>query len=66
MKDSDWSAVLALALFLLVGIAFVIVGRMDESDARRQQDHYCKMVHDGYWPDYKHTYWVACKGERGR
>lgn len=46
-----------LALILL---AMGVVGSMDFEDALLQQDHYCKMVAEGAWPDYDEVYENEC------
>lgn len=45
---------------LLVLAAMGWVGDMDYEDAVLQQNHYCKMVASGYWPDYNETYRAEC------
>lgn len=36
------------------------VGNMDFEDAIRHQNHYCRMVADGIWPDYDKIYKNEC------
>lgn len=42
-----------LLLALAVLIAFGIAGRMDYEDALAESEHYCAMVNEGTWPNYK-------------
>lgn len=44
----------------LIVLAFGIAGSMDHEDALLQQDHYCKMVANGLWPDYNGVYKDEC------
>lgn len=42
--------------FWYIGLILLImgmVGSMDYEDAVLHQKHYCKMVEEGAWPDYK-------------
>lgn len=50
----------ALALVVLVLVILVILGSMDYEDEVAAGEHYCKMVRDGGWPDYKGIYEEAC------
>ena len=47
----------------LIVVALMAWGQMDtaanELDA--EQAHYCEMVEQGNWPDYKETYEESCK-----
>lgn len=36
------------------------VGNMDYEDAQLGQQHYCKMVANGHWPDYDGVYKDEC------
>jgi len=36
------------------------IGNMDFEDAVLQQNHYCNMVAEGYWPDYDRIYEDEC------
>jgi hypothetical protein len=38
-----------LALLLMLGVA----GRLDFESAMADQAHYCEMVRDGAWPNFK-------------
>ena len=40
------------ALTLVFG-ALGIVGAMDVAEQESQHEHYCDMIQDGAWPDYK-------------
>lgn len=52
-----WQGVAFLvAILLLLGL----VGQMDYEDAKLHQDHYCKMVAEGAWPDYDEVYTTEC------
>ena len=42
-----------LVLAVLVAIFWGIVGAMGVNDEQCQQDHYCQMVADGLWPEYR-------------
>lgn len=45
----------------LLASCFLIVGTMDYQDARVEQAHYCQMVEEGVWPDYRETYEESCR-----
>ena len=45
---STLCAVVFLAVFFLA-----VIGQMDYEDATKAQKHYCEMVKEGMWPDYK-------------
>lgn len=47
---------------LLILFAFVVLGSLDHHEARDDARHYCQMVADGVWPDYRGT--AANCGER--
>ena len=47
---------LLLALLGLFGLA----GAMDYEDQQAEQAHYCEMVREGLWPDYRGTYRREC------
>lgn len=45
---------------VLILLAMGAVGSMDFKDAVRHQNHYCKMVANGHWPDYDGVYKDEC------
>lgn len=45
---------------LLILAAVGWVGAMDYEDALHGQQHYCKMVAEGIWPDYDEVYADEC------
>lgn len=45
---------------VLILLAMGMVGNMDFEDAVRHQNHYCKMVAEGAWPDYDEVYKDEC------
>ena len=52
-----WSGIASVVILLpLIGI----IGNMDYEDTLLQQDHYCKMVAKGAWPDYDEVYKGEC------
>lgn len=42
-----------LMLAVIVAIFWGLVGSMGVDDEQGQQDHYCAMVADGLWPEYR-------------
>lgn len=38
---------------VLVLLAIGTVGAFDAQDAQLEHEHFCQMVSDGYWPNYK-------------
>lgn len=46
--------------FLIIAAIYGLVGGMDKTDAERDLAHYCSMVHDKAWPDYRHIASTAC------
>ena len=50
-------AAIATALVLLFGLA----GHMDYEDQQAEQEHYCEMVRERLWPDYRGTYRDECR-----
>lgn len=42
-----------LVLAVIVAIFWGLVGSMGVDDEQGQQDHYCAMVADGLWPEYR-------------
>ena len=42
-----------LVLAVIVAIFWGLVGSMGVDDEQGQQDHYCQMVADGLWPEYR-------------
>lgn len=52
-RPASWYLVLIL---LVMGW----IGNMDFEDAVSQQNHYCNMVSEGYWPDYDRIYKDEC------
>jgi len=44
---------------IFVVMAFGIVGHMDYEDAIAQDQHYCDMVREGHWPNFKPE--IDCK-----
>lgn len=51
----------ALAVLAML-VALAVLGALHESmnDEIQTQSLYCRMVHDGNWPDYRHVYRQAC------
>lgn len=48
----------AIALVILAALNWV--GSMEKEDQEMAQAHYCDMVAQGAWPDYKKTYQEEC------
>ena len=48
------------ALLALLGL-FGLAGAMDYEDQQAEQEHYCEMVREGLWPDYRGTYRAECR-----
>lgn len=48
-----------IAAGIFIVLAFGIVGQMDYEDAIEQDRHYCDMVRDGHWPNFKPE--IDCK-----
>jgi hypothetical protein len=46
--------------FILILLIVGGVGSMNFEDAVLYQNHYCKMVVEGYWPDYDRIYEDEC------
>jgi hypothetical protein len=42
-----------IAVGVLLLVAMGIVGQMDYEDAIAQDEHYCDMVREGSWPNFK-------------
>lgn len=42
----------SIALALLIAAVAAVMG-MDYEDEKREFEHYCQMVSDGHWPDYR-------------
>ena len=42
-----------LMLAVIVAIFWGLVGSIMVEDEQGQQDHYCAMVADGLWPEYR-------------
>lgn len=53
------SMIKAIGVALLLIVAFGIVGQMDYEDAIEQDKHYCDMVREGHWPNFKPE--IDCK-----
>lgn len=53
----------AIISIILVIAILLIVSTMDYQDEVMEQKHYCEMVREGYWPDYKENYNEVCKPE---
>jgi hypothetical protein len=53
------SMIKAIGVALLLIVAFGIVGQMDYEDAIEQDQHYCDMVREGHWPNFKPE--IDCK-----
>jgi hypothetical protein len=47
----------ALIILAIIGL----IGDMDRIDAKRDLQHYCQMVSDKAWPDYRHLAASDCK-----
>ena len=50
---------------LLLAAAYGLVGGMDKVDAERDLAHYCSMVRDKAWPDYRHIASTDCRAPAG-
>ena len=48
------------ALLALLGL-FGLAGAMDYEDQQAEQEHYCEMVRERLWPDYRGTYRAECR-----
>lgn len=42
--------------FLGVTLSFCLFGAMDQEDQIHADDHYCRMVKDGHWPDFNDSF----------
>ena len=49
----------ALLIVCAVFLA-ILAGAMEAADAQREMAHYCSMVADGFWPDYRGDYEEVC------
>lgn len=49
-----------LGLALTLALASIFGNDMDSAEMEAQR--YCKMVHDGHWPDYREAYDKFCNG----
>ncbi|MBN46231.1 MAG: hypothetical protein CMH23_07135 [Methylophaga sp.] len=47
-------------------VLFGIVGRMDYEDELKSQAHYCEMVREGAWPDFKKIFEESCTFDEKR
>lgn len=45
---------------IIAVVLFGIVGRMDYEDELKSQAHYCEMVSEGAWPDFKGIFEESC------
>ena len=48
---------------LVIGCT-AVVGSMDYEDALSDQEHYCRNVAEGIWPDYKESFQTECKEQK--
>ena len=48
------------ALLALLGL-FGLAGAMDYEDQQAEQERYCEMVKEGFWPDFNGTYRDECQ-----
>lgn len=52
----------ARLVLVWAGITAVVVaaGYLDRDTLEMEQAHYCRMVHEGHWPDYAGSYATEC------
>lgn len=53
VKGSDTKQNLLTAIVMALILGFVGSILWEGNDEQKEQDHYCQMVADGYWPEYK-------------
>jgi hypothetical protein len=42
-----------ISALLVAAVGSMIVGSMDHKDAVMAENHYCDMVNEGHWPNFK-------------
>lgn len=45
--------VMGVITIILLAAALGVVGTLSYEDAVNDENNYCSMVNDGYWPNYK-------------
>lgn len=53
MKNLIFLHLLVCLAAIVLFVAFVVVNTMSYNDAVIERDHYCQMVTEGHWPNYK-------------
>lgn len=53
-------AVLVLVL-AIVSAGLMILHSFPDRGAQQEAVNYCRLVHDGAWPDYRHVYAQQCE-----
>jgi hypothetical protein len=43
----------AVSAIIFVLVAFIVASSLSYEDELAEQNHYCKMVEAGHWPNYK-------------
>lgn len=60
MRRRTQRAIEAAAIVTIVLLIVGTVGNMEREDALREHQHYCRMVAEGNWPDYKGILETEC------
>lgn len=50
-------------LLLLVLALVLLAGWLDRDTPFLEQARYCRMVADGHWPDYEHSFAQECRAD---
>jgi hypothetical protein len=52
---------LAILVIMIVTVMLMYVGNAEYEDEKAEEETYCQMVKEGFWPDYNGNYKELCK-----
>ncbi len=61
MTSRQKTDLLSILVIMIVTVMMIYVGQADYEAEKAEEETYCQMVKEGFWPDYNGNYKEMCK-----
>jgi hypothetical protein len=61
MTNQQRTDLLSILVIMIVTVMLMYVGQADYEAEQAEEETYCQMVKEGFWPDYQNNYKELCK-----